>query len=59
MTGTGTFDLNGESQTVAGLADGGVSTGTVTDSGGPATFTVNDAAANTFSGLISNGGQWP
>jgi fibronectin-binding autotransporter adhesin len=50
-----TFDLNGESQTVGGLADGGVSTGTVTDSGGPATFTLNDAGANTFSGLITNG----
>ena len=32
VQGTGTFDLAGFAQTVAGLADGGVSTGTVTDS---------------------------
>ncbi len=50
--GTGTFDLNGFAQTVGGLADGGVSTGTVTDGGVAATFTVNDASANSFSGLI-------
>ncbi len=53
--GTGTFDLAGFAQTVAGLADGGVSTGTVTDSGAAATFTINDAAASSFSGTITNG----
>ena len=55
VNGTGTFDLGGFAQTVAGLADGGVSTGTVTDSGAAATFTVNDAGGNTFSGTITNG----
>ena len=52
VNGTGTFDLDGFAQTVAGLADGGVSTGTVTDSAAAATFTVNDAAVNTFSGSL-------
>ena len=42
-------------QIVGGLTDGGVNTGTVTDSGTAATLTVNDAAANSFSGLITNG----
>ncbi len=55
VDGTGTFDLGGHAQTVAGLADGGVPTGTVTDSGAAATFTVNDAADNSFSGKITNG----
>ena len=53
VKGTGTFDLAGFAQTVAGLADGGVSTGTVTDSGAAANFTVNDVGGNTFSGLLS------
>ncbi len=52
VNGTGTFDLNGFAQTVGGLADGGVNTGTVTDSGLAANFTVNDAVANSFSGTI-------
>jgi autotransporter-associated beta strand protein len=55
VNGTGTFDLGGLAQTVGGLADGGVSTGTVTDSGAAATLTVNAAVACTFSGLITNG----
>ena len=55
VDGTGKFDLAGFAQTVAGLADGGVGTGTVTDSGDAATFTVNNGATNTFSGLITNG----
>ena len=55
VTGTGTFDLGGFAQTVGGLADGGVSTGTVTNSGAAATFTVNDGLANSFAGLITNG----
>ena len=37
VDGTGTFDLGGFAQTVTGLADGGVGTGTVTDSGAAAT----------------------
>jgi autotransporter-associated beta strand protein len=53
VQGSGTFDLAGFAQTVAGLADGGVSTGTVTDSAAAAMFTVNDVGANTFSGLLS------
>ena len=53
VSGTGVFDLNGFSQTVASLADGGVSTGTVTDSGAAALFTVSDAATNSFSGDIT------
>jgi len=52
VNGTGAFDLGGFAQMVAGLADGGVSTGTVTDSSATATLTVNDAAADTFSGSI-------
>ena len=55
VNGTGTFDLGGFAQTVGGLADGGVSTGTVTDSRSAATFTVNDGLANSFAGLITNG----
>ena len=53
VQGSGTFDLAGFAQTVVGLADGGVTTGTVTDSGAAATLTVNDVGANTFSGLLS------
>ena len=55
VSGTGTFDLGGFAQTVAGLADGGVATGTITDSGAAATFTINNAAASSFSGTITNG----
>ena len=55
VQGTGTFDLAGFAQTVGGLADGSVTTGTVTDSGAAATFTVNDASASNFSGLITDG----
>ena len=53
VNGTGTFDLNGFAQTVGSLADGGVITGVVTDSGGAATLTVNNSGSNTFSGTIS------
>ena len=52
VSGTGTFDLNGFAQTVAGLADGGVNTGTVTDRGAAANFTVNDVIADSFSGSL-------
>jgi fibronectin-binding autotransporter adhesin len=48
------FDLNGFNQTVAGLTRSDTSgTGTVTNSSAtPATFTVNSAAAFTFSGQV-------
>ncbi len=55
ISGTGTFDLAGFAQTVAGLADGGVGTGILTDSGAAATFTANIAASSSFSGTITNG----
>ncbi|HWC89310.1 MAG TPA: autotransporter-associated beta strand repeat-containing protein, partial [Pirellulales bacterium] len=54
VDGTGTFDLAGFSQQVAGLSDGGVTTGILTDSGAAATLTVTSAGANTFSGTISS-----
>jgi fibronectin-binding autotransporter adhesin len=53
-TGTGTFDLAGNNQAIAGLADGGVSTGTVTSSTGAATLTVNNSVANTYSGALTD-----
>ena len=53
VTGTGTLDLGGFAQTVAGLADGGVSTGIITDSGAAAIFTVSNSTANSFSGLLT------
>lgn len=45
------FDLNGQSQTIAGLADQRWASGTGTQriiSGAPATLTVNNAGANSF-----------
>src|ERR1019366_3376498 len=42
-------DLAGFNQTLAGLTG----TGTVTDSGTAATFTVNNAAADTFAGTLT------
>ena len=56
VNSTGTFDLADFSQTLSGLSDGGVTTGTITDSGTAATFTINSSAANTFSGTI--GGEY-
>jgi len=53
VQGTGTLDLAGNNQTVGNLADGGVSTGTVTSSSGTPTLTVNNSSANAFSGTIS------
>ncbi len=53
VEGTGTVNLANYAQKVGGLADGGVTTGTITDSGGAATLTVNDASASSFSGTIS------
>jgi fibronectin-binding autotransporter adhesin len=48
----GTFDLAGQNQTVAGLSDGGVSTGVITSSTGAAMLTINNSSANSFSGTI-------
>ncbi len=45
----GTFDLNGFSQQVANLNG----TGTVTDSGAAATFTITESAADVFLGLLT------
>lgn len=53
VDGTGTFDLDGFDQMVESLADGGLSTGTVTDSTAGATLTVDDDGATTYSGVIS------
>ena len=53
VSGAGTFDQAGFPQTLGGLADGGVSTGTLTDSGAAAVLTVNDSAANSFSASIT------
>ncbi|HZZ78560.1 MAG TPA: autotransporter-associated beta strand repeat-containing protein [Gemmataceae bacterium] len=53
VNGTGTFDLASFAQQVGSLSDGSVSTGTVTDSAGAATFTDNDAGTHIFSGLIT------
>src|SRR5262249_31431161 len=53
VNGTGTYDLAGFIQTVISLSDGGVSTGTVTDSGAAATFDVDNTGTNTFSGVLS------
>jgi autotransporter-associated beta strand protein len=57
VQGTGTFDLHGNNQSVTGLSDGGVSTGTITSSVGSATLTVNPNVTGTFSGTITDGGS--
>ena len=49
----GYYDPAGYTQTVASLSDGGSSNGNLTDSGAAATFTVNNATANSFSEPIS------
>lgn len=57
---SGTFDLNGLNQTVAGLVlDGpGSSNGIITNTGSAAsTFTVNNTVNSTFAGLITNSSQ--
>ena len=53
INGTGIYDPAGYSQTVGSLSDGGVSTGTLTDSGAANVFTVNEAGTHAFSGVIS------
>jgi autotransporter-associated beta strand protein len=47
----GTFNLEGNSQTVGGLSDGGSGAGTITSSTGTPTFTVN--GGGTYSGTLS------
>jgi autotransporter-associated beta strand protein len=53
---TGTYDINGHNQTVGALADGGTSTGVVTNSGAAASLTVSNAANANFSGTIRGAG---
>jgi len=54
VNGTGTFDLGGNTQTIGGLSDGGVSTGTITASTGSSTLIVNNSTQSTFSGTITD-----
>jgi autotransporter-associated beta strand protein len=51
----GTLDLNGNSQTIGQLSDGGVSTGIVQSSNGTGILTVNPVGTMTFGGLLQNG----
>src|SRR5207247_1700746 len=51
---TGAFDLNGYAQTVASVTG----SGTVTDSGAAATFTVNNAGADSFAGELGGASAW-
>lgn len=50
--GVPTFDLNGFSQTVRALADGGFRNGSVTNSGAAAVFAVSNSAISRFSGTL-------
>ncbi|MBX2898903.1 MAG: autotransporter-associated beta strand repeat-containing protein [Cyclobacteriaceae bacterium] len=56
---TGIFQLNGNSITISGLnTNVVVGTPIIENAGGvPATLTVNTAGANTFAGVLQNGGQ--
>src|SRR5262249_48886277 len=56
--GNGTYDLNGSSQTFAGISDGGVSSGIITNTGGAASVLTDNepnSTSHTFSGTITNG----
>jgi hypothetical protein len=54
--GTGaTFDLNGYSQTIAGLSDVSGVGGTVTNSGAAGTLTLGGSGATSFGGVIAGG----
>jgi autotransporter-associated beta strand protein len=55
VSGSGTLDLASNSQQVANLSDGGVNSGTITDSVGNGTLTIANSAADTFSGAITGG----
>jgi autotransporter-associated beta strand protein len=50
----GRLNLNGNSQTVGGLSDGGVSTGIITSATGSSVLTVNDNSAAIYSGTITD-----
>ncbi len=53
-SGAATFDLNGHSQSLTGLSDGGANAELVTNSAAPlSTFTLNLSANSTFSGVLA------
>ncbi len=55
VSGSGTFDVGGNNATVPALSDGGVATGTITNSAATAaTLTITNSAPNTFSGTITD-----
>ena len=56
VSGTGTFDLNGNSQSVGSLWDGGVATGIITSSTGTGVLTLNNSSTVTFGGTITDAG---
>jgi autotransporter-associated beta strand protein len=49
----GSFDLDGNNQSIANLSDGGVSTGSIIDSGGAATLNTSSSITTAFSGTIN------
>ncbi|MDB6117148.1 MAG: Extracellular serine protease [Verrucomicrobiaceae bacterium] len=52
----GVFQLNGKSETVAGIISGATSSGLIENEGGvAATLTVNNSTTQTFSGIIRDG----
>ncbi len=56
INGASTFDLNGFSQTLAGLSRQTANTSTVTNSSiEPAVLTINSTTATTFGGIVSDG----
>ena len=57
VNGSGTFDVAGNSPTLTAFSDGGVSTGTITNSAAvAATLTLSNGVPNTFSGTITDNG---
>src|ERR1700677_4943235 len=50
----GRLNLEGNSQTVGSLSDGGVSTGIITSATGAATLTIVNNSQNTFSGTLTD-----
>jgi fibronectin-binding autotransporter adhesin len=54
VTGSGTVDLKGNSQSLAGLADGGASTGVITSSTGAATLTLTNGSNISYGGAIND-----
>ncbi len=53
VSGTGTFDLGGNNQTLAGLA-GGSATGSITASAGTSVLSIINSTADSFSGAIND-----